>query len=403
MEIFAPEQLGPTQSLTPEGYLLCESTPIGRTGSQVYAAHEFPDLVPGLDGMIRVTRDECEVFRPETIASFEGKSITVNHVFVNPTNVQRVEVGHAQNVRRSQTEPDLLVADILIKDEAAIKLVRDDRDPFRELSCGYDAEYVQEMPGVACQRNIVGNHVALVKRGRAGPRCSIQDEETQSMTTPKHATLMQRLLASIKSGDVALMKRTADEAEDETEAERKKAEDEAAELEKKETADSIAKLTATVDALTGLVATLVKTKDEDETPEEKKETEDEETAEEKGAAEAEAGKQTADTASRAEILAPGFVVATADARDVVQRKVLAEAMKTADGKATIVPLLAGRTVDALPADVVATVFVAASEIARNANNSRGARHAQARTKDFGAVVTAAEINRRNAEFYSNKN
>lgn len=418
MQILAPEQLGPTQSLTPEGYLLCVGVPVARTGSQIYTAAELPSLKGGRDGLITVHREESEVFRPETIASFEGKSITIYHQFVDTNNVKRVEVGHGQNVRRSEVERDLLIADLLIKDARAIDLVRFDptkpgKKLLRQISCGYDAEYVQVEPGVAYQRNIVGNHFAILERGRAGPRCSIKDGEPEMPTPKKNAVseLFTKLVRACRTGDAALIKKTADEAEEVAEEEEKRVADEAAAEEKKETADQIAALAKTVDTLAAVVATMAKgkTKDgenenDDETAEEKEKCIADEHVEEEKEKTATADAMR-DTASRAEILVPGFAMPTADSVPglagvvTVQRKVLADALKTESGKEVVTPLLAGRTVDGLPADVVGTVFVAASEMTKHKNNSRGARSG-IKTKDFGATVSAADINRRNAEFYS---
>jgi hypothetical protein len=422
MQILATEQIGPTQSMTPEGFLLCEAVPIARTGTQLYAGYELPWLEDGLDGLITVVREDADVFRPETIASFEGKSVTIKHTFVDPDNVRDVEVGHAQNVRRSETEPDLLIADLLIKDARAIEMVRVQFDEsgrriepkMREISCGYNADYEQDRPGIAYQRCIIGNHVALVERGRAGPRCSIQDEEVDMTTKTKGLPdLLKRLLTAARTGDTALLKRTADAAEEELEAEEKKAADEEAAEERKQTADALADLKKTVDTLASVVQQLVKTKDEEADPEPKKtgDEEDPEPKTEDDEPTAEEKKQTADamrdTASRAEILVPGYTMPTADSVAglcdvaVVRQKVLIEAFKTADGKAIIEPLLAGRKLGELTADDSGTVFVAASELMRAKNNSRGIVRSVA-TKDFGkAPISNSEINKRNTEFWKN--
>lgn len=422
MPFHTTEKLGPKQSLTPEGYLLCEAVPIARTGSQIYAAHELPWLEAGNDGLITVIREEREVFRPETLASFEGKSVTVRHTFVDPNNVKQVEVGHAQNLRRSEDEPDLLIADLLIKEARAIQLVQHDpanpnKDVWREVSCGYNTDYEQHEPGVAYQRNIIGNHVAIVERGRAGPRCSIQDsneELTMSKAKKAPSEWVKRLLRAIKTGDQKTIASTADEiaeeeqkAADEEAEEAKRVADEEEANAKKETADTLANLVKTVDALTKVVATLTKDSDDEE-----KKTEDED-EEKKTEDDDEEKKETADamreTVSRAEILVPGFVVPTADAATVtrdsvttLRRKVLADAMKNTDVVAAVTPLLAGRTLDALTADAVDSVFVGASEMVKLKNNSRGQRNA-APTKDFGgAPKTPAEINRLNSEFWAKR-
>ena len=46
----------------------------------------------------------------------------------------------------------------------------------REVSAGYDCEYV-EKDGKIYQQNIRGNHVALVQAGRAGNRVKIKDSK----------------------------------------------------------------------------------------------------------------------------------------------------------------------------------------------------------------------------------
>lgn len=417
MRIFSTEQLGPKQSLTPEGYLLCEAVPIARTGSQLYAGHELPDLESGLDGLITVVREESEVFSAATMASFEGKPFTVGHVFVDPESHSALAKGHTQNVRRGAgADSDLLVADLLITDAGTIGLVREELDEkgrpvpgqvvLREISCGYDADYAQDTPGVAFQRNIIGNHVALVERGRAGPRCSIQDGEIQDMSTKTPAPLLRRLLNAMKTGDAALIKRTADSADDEVAAEERRAADEEAEAEKKKTADSIASLQKTVDEL---VAAL-KSKDDmgpdagQSSTAEKVDTGSNPIGDEEGEPDEEEKTKTADAmrdlVTRAEIVVPGFTADAAPRRltdvDALVRKIL----KTADS-ALVSPMLAGRTVDSLSAPEAQVVFVAASEVARHKNNSRG-RIGDQRATNPGQVVTPADINRRNAEFWTKR-
>lgn len=389
MPFLTVEQLSPKQSMTPEGFLLCEAVPIARTGSQLYAGHELPDLDPDRDGLIKVVREEADVFRPETMASFEGKSITIRHTFVDSGNVRMHEVGHAQNIRRSTDEPDLLLADFLIKDAHAIRTAKS----MREVSCGYDADYEQDTPGLAYQRNIIGNHVALVERGRAGPRCSIQDEEIMSKPTKTPTGLVARLLLAIRSGDTAMQKRIADEAEAEEAAEEQRVADEAAEEEKKKTTDAIAKLTQTVDSMGQILAKLVKSKDEEVDPDKKIADEDDPEA-----------KKTMDAAlSLAEVLAPGIRVMTGDTVATLRKAALAQAARTPDTLAVLQPLLAGRTVDALTDDAAAVIFTAGAQLMKAKNTGNVAVHSSGRTRDFGAApITPAEINKANAEFWKSR-
>ncbi|HOE76941.1 MAG TPA: DUF2213 domain-containing protein, partial [Rectinema sp.] len=95
---------------------------------------------------------------------------------VTPENWSELAHGIVQNVRRGQGEmSDLLLGDLLITTEKGIELVK---SGLREVSCGYDAQYEQIEKGKGRQKEIIGNHIALVTKGRAGGRCAIQDGKT---------------------------------------------------------------------------------------------------------------------------------------------------------------------------------------------------------------------------------
>lgn len=178
MKFYAKDQLSEKQALTPEGFLLCESVPLARTGTMLYGPGET-QIEPGPSGVVRITRDESEVFRPEFIASFAGKPVVNDHPSgdVNPDNWRDLSVGTVMNPRRgSGMQSDLLIADLIIQDANAIRLVRDEGK--REVSCGYDADYEPTGIGEGRQLNMIGNHVALVDSGRCGPRCAIGDHSS---------------------------------------------------------------------------------------------------------------------------------------------------------------------------------------------------------------------------------
>jgi uncharacterized protein DUF2213 len=185
---FAPIEAGKTRRLTPEGFLICEDVGIARTGEQVYSAADLPGLKPDSTGRIYVTRSPAEVFAAETIASFEGKPVTIFHPneFVGPENWKSLSVGHLQNVRRGEgADADLLKGDIVITDAAAIQYAM---QSLPDISCGYDAKYSQEQPGRATQYDIRGNHAALVPTGRAGERCAVRDHSQPLEETMKSRT-----------------------------------------------------------------------------------------------------------------------------------------------------------------------------------------------------------------------
>ena len=176
MMYYITEQLSEHIGETPEGFLLCKDVPLTRTGTFEYTSSEVP-VEASLDGTVKIQRDDDEVFAQNTIASFEGKPVTINHPegMVTPENWSELAHGIVQNVRRGQGEmSDLLLGDLLITTEKGIELVK---AGLREVSCGYDAQYEQIEKGKGRQRDIIGNHVALVTKGRAGSRCTIQDNK----------------------------------------------------------------------------------------------------------------------------------------------------------------------------------------------------------------------------------
>ena len=178
IRFYTSERLGPKRSLTPEGFLLCEDVPIARCGTMLYADGEVP-VTADRDGIIRIHRDPEDVFSPDSVASWNGKPVTYEHPpeKVQTVNWKTYSVGVTLNPHRGDGavyDNEFLYADLLIQDADA---VRDVLAGLREVSGGYDAEYEDIAPGEGRQHLIVGNHVALVDRGRCGPKCMIGDSE----------------------------------------------------------------------------------------------------------------------------------------------------------------------------------------------------------------------------------
>lgn len=422
---FAPERLSARQSFTPEGFLLCEAVPIARTGTLIYDESELvnedgPIVKGGSGGLVTIERNDDQVFRPETIASFEGKPVTLSHPddFVTPSNWKELSVGITQNVRRGEgVESDLLLADLLITDSEAINLVRSDNDPsserLRQVSCGYDADYEQLAVGRGRQHNIVGNHVALVERGRCGPRCAIGDAEVAKTTDAKpKRTWRDRVMTAFKAKDEAALEEALEGAKNGDEDE----EEEGGEGGKGKTADSAAlatilKTMKSMDKRMADMETELKNLTEDD--ENNGQTKDDILNAVPAATNSEAMGSTytgdaallTDLRSRAEILAPGITFATRDAKVktadhicACQRQALGKAMDTEGGKAIVEPFLMGRALDKMTGDQVSAAFTGASELAKRTNNSQGVR-VTANTKDFGRTRSISEINNANQAFW----
>ena len=167
--------ISPHIDRSPEGYLICRDVPINRTGVQDYLAGEL-----GLDGdperVVKVYRLPEDVFAPAALASFEGKDVTDNHPpeMLTAENQAAYSKGHLEHVRRVG---DNTVADLFIKDPVLASQV--ESGAMREVSCGYNCKFEPYLDGYR-QTNIIGNHLAVVPRGRAGHDVAIHDAAAQA-------------------------------------------------------------------------------------------------------------------------------------------------------------------------------------------------------------------------------
>lgn len=192
MRAYFATKLSPNMSRTPNGFLICKNVPIARTGEQEYLGSEIGIEDERKDQLISVIRDEADVFQPETLASFEGAIFTDDHPSaeeVNTQNVQYLQRGFVKDVRRGEgNDADKIVADIIVTDPVTIDEIVDDGK--REISCGYKCTY-EEVDGKIYQREIRGNHVALVDSGRAGKDVAIKDS-TPAVKPRKESFFMKR-------------------------------------------------------------------------------------------------------------------------------------------------------------------------------------------------------------------
>ena len=182
--------------ITDEGYLKAKAR-LARTGVQQYRAYEL-----GLDAsdpsnkfapgdIVNVYRPPEEVFDELSMESFEGQPVTNDHPpeLVNVDNIANYQVGYvSKDVRR---EGDYLVTDIIITDKSVIDAIMDGK---AELSNGYTATYEVKSgttpdgsPFDVVQKNIKGNHIAIVDNGRCGGECRIVDS-AESLTDTKRGS-----------------------------------------------------------------------------------------------------------------------------------------------------------------------------------------------------------------------
>lgn len=181
MQYESAVKLGTHRAMTREGYLLCTDCPIAAVGGREYLADEAPGVTPGPDGRVRLFRDASQLFAPETVASFEGKPLTLGHppgTIIGPSEWRSYAVGHVQNVHRGEgAYSDSLLADLIIYEPQAIEAIGSGEA--QELSIGFTSRTDEVAPGTAYESEIVGNHVAIVPQGRNGPLVAIrQDAKT---------------------------------------------------------------------------------------------------------------------------------------------------------------------------------------------------------------------------------
>lgn len=171
MKAFYGSRFSPHMTKTPEGFLICHSVPICRTGEQEYLPREI-GVEEEKRPIITVLRTPEEVFKPAAIASFEGKPVTDDHppVPLDSSNYSTYTKGAVQNVHRGTGEDDdKLVCDIVLYNSVLISKVEAGK---REISCGYDCKYIPNGDGTYHQADIIGNHVAVGQAVRRGlPRC----------------------------------------------------------------------------------------------------------------------------------------------------------------------------------------------------------------------------------------
>lgn len=170
-----------SRHVTDEGYLVAPGN-MARTGVQEYRAYELGLDADGMDPMkvIRLHRPPEEVFDAASMASFEGKPITIDHpsVAVTSDNWSELAKGDVRDVGRSG---ELMTGTLVIRSRDAIEAMQDGK---AQLSNGYTFE-LDMTPGTTAdgraydgvQRNIRGNHVALVDAARCGSACRIADSQ----------------------------------------------------------------------------------------------------------------------------------------------------------------------------------------------------------------------------------
>lgn len=170
-----------------DGFLVAPAT-IAKAGNvQEYRAREL-----GLDGdpnrVVRLYRPVDEVAK--AAPTFARRPVTNNHPptkWVTADNWSQFGVGDAGE--KVTLDGDSLNTTITVRNKRVVDAVMSGKSG---MSCGYKFSFDDSKKttpeGVAVDgwmTDIVGNHIAVVDRGRGGPNCVIADDERNLMATKR--------------------------------------------------------------------------------------------------------------------------------------------------------------------------------------------------------------------------
>lgn len=193
-------QFGPNWEKTPEGFLRVKGT-FSRTGCQTYQRADGSTVVE--------YRPEEEVASTDSIASLGGLPVTLEHPpeLLNPLNVRQHQRGSTGTV--VNYDNGFVQGTVTITDAEAIRFVEDARarGDAVELSLGYRVQ-VDPTPGMdsfgkpydAVQRRISGNHLALTRKGRGGPKVRLHMDSAFSLSDPTASPTTSQQEVSMSEG-----------------------------------------------------------------------------------------------------------------------------------------------------------------------------------------------------------
>lgn len=172
------------------GWFEVKDNPISKVGIFKYQGSQIPGA-PDKSKMYRVLRPAEELGSPATIKSFMLLPWIDNHAMLGkgeglvPAEQKGVSGVIGQDIYFDPNACDgTLFANLKVFSAAMADLINAGK---KELSCGYRCDY-DWTPGIwkgkpydAIQRNIRGNHVALVQKGRMGSDVSVLDHSDANL------------------------------------------------------------------------------------------------------------------------------------------------------------------------------------------------------------------------------
>lgn len=212
------------------GFMEVRDNPISKVGVFDYLGSEIPGAEEP-DRVYKVYRPAEELSRQETIDSFKLMPFIDEHEILGKSGMPAERKGMQGTLgEQIYFDAPYLRGNIKIHSSAAQSLIKAGKV---ELSPCYGCDWVkgdgtyEGQPYQYTQRNIMGNHLALVEEGRTGPDVAVQDHRTFSLDssrllpmefTPEQLAQLKALIAEMmgtKTGDEDPVKPAAVDADPE--------------------------------------------------------------------------------------------------------------------------------------------------------------------------------------------
>jgi len=179
------------------GWFEVADNPISREGVFPYSSAQIGG--PELGKIYQVYRPATELNAADTLASFRLLPLIDDHTMLGEDGAPAENVG-VEGVIGEQirvTADGVMLANLKIFSNTLAEKIKSGKT---QLSCGYRCVY-DFTPGVwngqaydAVQRQIRGNHLALVDQGRMGPQVAILDHMTFTVDAKEHMPAMDETI-----------------------------------------------------------------------------------------------------------------------------------------------------------------------------------------------------------------
>lgn len=228
------------------GWFEVKRNPLSKVGIYPYSGAQIGAAQADHDKIFRVYRPAEELSAEETIESFKLVPLIDDHTMIGDGFTPAEQKGVAGVIGESVFfENDTLYGNPKIYSSALAEKIKNGKT---ELSMGYKCRY-DFTPGIwngqpydVVQRNLRGNHVALVDEGRMGPEVAILDHRMVITVDAKETLPVDEELKAALAAIVARLDKLEAAKPSEDEEAAKKTEDEDAETEKATDEEAVKKV-----------------------------------------------------------------------------------------------------------------------------------------------------------------